>query len=232
MKKALESLSLTLLIIMAGVPLFGQTGKEEPDIRKRIALIEQGNVDEVRAELPALITRYQNNPGVIYLQALLAENASDAVKLYQSIVENFGTSEWADGALYRLYQFYYSVGLYRTANQKLDELRKRFPHSIHLRGLPTSPTASKDEPISAVADTSTAEGFAVQVGAFSTNENANRLRDFFAGKGYPVRILSVVIGGKSYFLVWVGHAKTREEALALSSTIRKQYNIETMVVSR
>jgi hypothetical protein len=78
----------------------------EPDILKRLELIEKGQAEVVRAELSTLMTNFQNHPGVLYLQGVLTTDGSEAVKIYQSIVDNFPKSEWADDALFKLYQYY------------------------------------------------------------------------------------------------------------------------------
>jgi cell division protein FtsN len=51
------------------------------------------------------------------------------VKFYQSIVDNFPKSEYADDALYHMYQYYYALGLYRTAELKMEQLKKDYPDS-------------------------------------------------------------------------------------------------------
>ena len=114
------------------VPALGsQTNNSEPDIRHRLEMIEKGQAEAVRAELPSLMTNYQNNPGVMYLQAVLTTDGMEAAKLYQNIVDNFPKSEWGDDALYKLYQYYYSIGLYKTADQKLMQLKEQYPFSAY-----------------------------------------------------------------------------------------------------
>lgn len=104
-------------------------------------MIENGQAEAVRAELPSLITNYQNNPGVMYLQAVLTADGSEAATLYQNIVDNFPKSEWADDALYKLYEYYYSMGLYKTADQKLQQLKEQYPFSAYASE--KSPVAEK-----------------------------------------------------------------------------------------
>ena len=116
-------ISMIALAIFAQ-PLCAQTNSSEPDIRHRLEMIEKGQAEAVRAELPSLMTNYQNNPGVMYLQAVLTTDGTEAAKLYQNIVDNFPKSEWGDDALYKLYQYYYSIGLYKTATQKLTQLKE------------------------------------------------------------------------------------------------------------
>ncbi|MFH0988521.1 MAG: SPOR domain-containing protein [bacterium] len=107
------------------------TSAGQPDIQKRLELIEKGQGEAVKAELPTLLTNFQNHPGIMYLQALLTTDGVEAVKIYQSIVDNFPGSEWTDDALFKLYQYYYSIGLYKTADQKLEQLRRNFPYSSY-----------------------------------------------------------------------------------------------------
>jgi len=90
------------------------------------------------------MTNYQNNPGVMYLQAVLTTDGSEAAKLYQNIVDNFPKSEWGDDALYKLYQYYYSVGLYKTAEQKLVQLKEEYPFSAYAA---EQNTAIEEKPI-------------------------------------------------------------------------------------
>ena len=66
-------------------------------------------------------------------------NGTEAMKDYQSIVDNFPKSEWADDALYAIYQYYYSLGLYKTADLKFQQLKKEYPASPYLTAPPPSP---------------------------------------------------------------------------------------------
>ncbi len=107
----------------------------EPDIQKRLDLIKRGNIGQVRAELHSLLERYPHNPGVLYLQGMLTSDGGEAVRTFQSVIDNFPKSDWADDALYKIYQYYYALGLYKTAEMKLDKLRRDYPQSPYLRSL-------------------------------------------------------------------------------------------------
>ena len=131
---------LCILTAAFSAPALTQTDNG-PDIRHRLEMIENGQAEAVRAELPSLITNYQNNPGVMYLQAVLTADGSEAATLYQNIVDNFPKSEWADDALYKLYEYYYSMGLYKTADQKLQQLKEQYPFSAYASE--KSPVAEK-----------------------------------------------------------------------------------------
>ena len=97
----MKTLTLILLVTVSSA-LFAQM--PENDVRSKLELINSGKIDQVRNEIPSLQSQYPNDAGVVYLEASVTENGSQAAKLYQAIVDNFPNSEWADDALYKVYQ--------------------------------------------------------------------------------------------------------------------------------
>lgn len=138
------------------------------DIQTRLDMIKNGNAEKVRLELPRLEVQYPNNAGVLYLQAVLTSNGTEAVKYYQKIVDTYPNSKWAEDALYKIYQYYYAMGFYRTAEHKLDLLRQNYPNSPYVTGTaketatpsnstiaqqPAAKPLSKQEPVVTKPDT-------------------------------------------------------------------------------
>jgi tetratricopeptide (TPR) repeat protein len=232
---------LLFAVLLPSRTLQAQTEKTtEPDIQRRLEMIERGQEEAVKAELPTLITNYQNHPGVLYLQALLTTDGTEAAKIYQNIVDNFPRSEWADDALYRLYQYYYSVGLYKTADQKLDQLKRDYPFSAYaadetVAKQQRTPARTQEQP-AVIKRQGTVEkyatSFTVQVGAFSTLQNAEELKTRFEREGYVSNIFTIVKDGAKLHKVWVGEFQTQEEAKRFSGELKKKFNLESMVVSR
>jgi len=221
----------------------------EPDVRALVDLIERGQGAEVKRDLPTLLARSPNNPGILYVQGLLTEEGAEAVRIYQSIVDNFPRSEWADDALYRVYQFYYSLGLYRTAELKLNQLKRDYPSSKYLaastgtdtKGLPEEPQPPAPvQQTEQTRDTLTpgpvvmpaGGGFALQVGAYTAQTNAERQRKFFEDLGYPVEVMSKIKDARSLYIVLVGSYATYEEAKSRSAEIKQRYSIDSFVISR
>lgn len=128
--------SLLLLLLLSGSLLSAPAQTGSPDIHALVAQVNAGSGDAVREQLPALLSEHPNDPGVLYLQALLTREGADAVRTYQSIVDNFPKDEWADDALFKVYQFYYALGLYRTADLKMNQLKTEYPTSPLLTGEP------------------------------------------------------------------------------------------------
>jgi cell division septation protein DedD len=241
--RTLTKVILFFLSVACSITAYAQTAGREPDIRHRLEMIEKGQIEAVRSELPALMTNYQNNAGVMYLQAVLTTDGAEAAKLYQNIIDNFPKSEWADDAMYKLYQYYYSIGLYKTAEQKLNKLKEDYPFSAY--AAEQSP-ASEEKPVSKekpaedkpavvkVPDTvpKFATNFTVQVGAFSTLQNASELKSKFEKEGFTCNIFTIVSQGKKLHKVWVGEFQTYDEAKKLTAEIKQKFNLSSMVVSR
>lgn len=226
----------------------------DPDVNKLVAMVESGQADQVRSDLPSLLSRSPNNPGLLYVQGLLTDGGAEAVRVYQSVVDNFPRSEWADDALYRVYQFYYSLGLYRTAELKLDQLRRDYPKSKYLSlltNVQTQGLAEERDTVGTIAataahpDTVTSsqqpvksaasplqEQYMLQVGAYTAQANAEKQKRYFEDLGYPVQVITKVKDTRSLFTVLVGSFGTYEEAKAKSVELKKKYNVSAFVTTR
>jgi cell division septation protein DedD len=196
--------------------------------------------------MPALLSKYPNHPGVLFVQGRITANGAEAVKIYQSIVDNFPKSEWADDALYKVYQFWYSIGLYRTADLKLQQLKRDYPSSPFLQTAAvrdtvkaSAPPAREDSgavlvtPGQPVQTESAAAGqFALQVGAFSTQANAERQKSQLEAEGLDVDVVNKVKDGRSLFIVLVGSFPTYDAAKARGADLQKKLNTPSIVVTR
>ncbi len=227
---------------------------QQPNIDNYLSMIESGRGDEVRAELPSLLSRHPNNSGLLYLQAMLTEDGSEAVRLYQEIADKYPSGEWADDALYKVYKFYSAIGLSRTAEIKLSQLQSRYPDSKYLsefaggasdesRGRVETSTSSDpvstDTPvprstteISKPAEPKSAGNFVLQVGVYSTIGNANKQKQFFEYQNYAAEIGSKMKDGRELFVVYVGGYATADEARTRGEEIKDSFNINYIVVGR
>jgi tetratricopeptide (TPR) repeat protein len=230
---------VVLLLALTAPPLRAQSADAE--VTKYLAMLQDGQTDQVKAEIPSLLSKYPNNPGVLYLQAQTTSEGGEAVRIYQSIVDNFPASDWAPEALFKVYQFYYALGLYRTAEMKMAQLKKNYPTSNRATGGGEVDTGklSEDRPelppagATAAADThaSAPAHFTLQVGAYTTQANAEKQKAFFEGQGYTVEMISRVKENKSLFLVLVGTYPGAEDAKAKGAEIRAKFHIDSIVIT-
>ena len=235
------------------------------DVHTYIDQVTAGNVDDAKRALPDLQAKYPDDPGVIYLDALLTTNGSGAVRLYQSIVDRYPKCEWADASLYKVYQFYYSLGLYKTADLKMAQLQRDYPDSKYLKGQPgvvetTQPPVSRDTvaaaPVAPPPKTEhvvvppttqtntpvvtkeppppvTSSGvYSLQVGAFASEANADRLRSAVQALGYSVEVVPRPRADKIMYHVWVGSFATEAEARAAAAELRTKHSMDAILVTR
>ncbi len=232
------------LVVVASISVYAQ----QPNIENYLSLIESGQAEQVRSELPSLLSQYPNNPGVQFLQAVLTTDGAEAVRMYQSIVDNFPKSEWADDALFKVYKFHQAIGLYRTAEIKLNQLKTTYPDSKYVSGTtatetkhvaeqnveaPQQSTQTVEVPKAEATKSGSLSGkFALQVGVFSTPANANKQKMFFEYQKYPVEVVSKMKGSKELFYVFIGSYATADEAQTQGDEIKKSFNIDYFVVTR
>jgi cell division septation protein DedD len=259
---SLSSTIFSLCLLLTFSSQLTHTQSSDAEIKSAIDKVNHGQADNVRKTLPDLVAKYQNTPGFLYLEGRLASDGIEAVKFYQGVVDNFPKSEWADDALFRIYQYYYALGLYRTADLKMQQLKKDFPTSPFVTGKPQAALPKQDEEAVnlPVKDTVVAEtpkpitppisqpqsapvqtppsmpaqlgAYTLQVGAFSTVANAEKQKDFFEDLGYAAEITNKVRGGKSLHLVWVGSFKTADEAMRFGKEVKTKHKISSIVVER
>lgn len=251
-----------LFTIIIGVFLltsYGYPQSIDKEVEKFIKMIEQGEIEKASEESVALIEANPNNPAVLYLKGRLCSNGIEALKFYQAVVDNFPKSEWADDALYKIYQYYYAIGLYRTAELRLKHLQKEYPNSpylaisspsdiknlkeekpaersVEIKSPPVevvvidTPKSVESQPVATEIKTNNV--YTLQVGAFSTMANAEKQKKFFKDLGYEVEIINKIRVGKNLFLVWVGNFSSAEEANIVGNEIKQKYKIESLTIQK
>ena len=101
--------------------IFGQ------NIDMYISLIDEGQINSVKEKLPELISKYPNNAGVIYLQALLTKDGMKSLDLYKMVIEKFPKSSFSDDASVKLGEYFYARGLYSQACRSLSQFPRKHP---------------------------------------------------------------------------------------------------------
>ena len=103
------------------------------DLTNYFEELNKGNVESVRAVLPDLKEKYPNNPGVMFLDALSAERAEDAIIIYKMIIQHHPHSEYADDSVMKIGEYLYARGLYTQASRQLLRVPKLYPDSEHIQ---------------------------------------------------------------------------------------------------
>jgi hypothetical protein len=222
-------LSASLLLLIAG----GLDAQEEPDIRALLPLVNRGEEQLLQAKLPQLLEQYPNHPGLLYLKGLVTTDGDEAVGYFQSVVNESPASEWADDALFKVFEYYYAIGAYNVAARQAAELRKNYSSSPWLKKLPASIAAASPAPAKEAAPPLT---YSVQAGAFSTAGAAQvRVREVrklgYSGEMHTKMSGSGAVARKLY-AVWVGEFSVFDQAAAFAKKMKQRHNIDAIVVRR
>jgi len=103
------------------------------DLTTYFRLVEEGQIDRVRNELPQLIENYPNHPGVLYLDAITTEKAENAVVSFKRLIQNFPDSPYVDDAIIRVGEYLFARGLYTQSSRELAKIPRIYPNSYHVQ---------------------------------------------------------------------------------------------------
>ena len=106
------------------------------NINLYLTLIEKGRYEEVRENIPDLLSRYPNEPGVKYIQALINNDGDASLAQYKKVIENFPDSEFASQSSIKIGEYLFARGLYSQASAQLKKSIFDYPKSdFHQRAL-------------------------------------------------------------------------------------------------
>jgi len=228
--------ALILLFILTGLAY-----SQDVDIIPYLKQIESGNIDAARSELSDLKEEYPESPSVKFLEGVLTENGQLAVVIYQDIVDNYSTSKYADAALYRIFSYYYALGLYETAQKKLDQLILDYPGSPYIKIAQQNKfPGGEDIAVNKEEDSTEVNGeetvaeqefkFTIQAGAFSNRNNAESLKAEFLNSGIFSDTKEKLVGGTRFHIVYVGKFLTENDAESFLQVINKRYKLSGRII--
>ena len=211
---------------------------QEVDIVPYLKMIEQGKVEEVKGKLLNLKTEYPKSSNLIFLEGVLTENGQDAVALYQALVDKYPKSAYADASIYRIYSYYFALGLYNTADKNLNRLKKDYPESPYIKMASANVVKNDVEETSQQDnqtpvdnnDTEKQFTYSVQAGAFTNSVNANALKKDIESAGMVSFIKDKNVAGTVFKVVYIGKFETKKEAEDFLPIANTRFRIAGRVV--
>jgi hypothetical protein len=179
--------------------------------------INNGKIETVNVELASLLKKYPTNPGLLYVKAYMTTNGSEAVKIYNDIVQKHPSNEWADDALYRVYQYYTITDNTKLANEKLNLLKTKYPNSSFVKPFDNQG--------------STGKLYYVQLGAFSTQDRAQDLIAQTKKQGYSLSIKQKTVNNKILYSVLSNKFTKRSDAEKFQKDIEQKLNMASIIIS-
>ncbi len=119
-------------------------------VYNRLRMIIAGKADDVRKELPDLMKDFPDEPGVMFLNAVLTDDGTKALSIYEQITREHPQSEWADDAELRIVQFYALKKDTSRAQRELATFKRNYPLSeflIHAVDLVKSTVGAGTTPV-------------------------------------------------------------------------------------
>jgi tetratricopeptide (TPR) repeat protein len=226
---------ILLFVFCSPIKLFSQG----VDIVPYLKAIENGNIAEAKEALVDLKAKYPDDPSVMFLDGVLKENGQEAIVIYQDIVDNYPKSKYADAALYRIFSYYYALGLYESAREKLKQLKTSYPTSPYIQvadqnlSLLEKPDVQETVTQTEKSIPKTEENykFTIQAGAFTNLENANNLIGEFEGSGIYTQLAEKVVAGTTFHVVYAGKFEKYEDAESFLQVVNSRYKVNGSIVS-
>jgi len=231
----LKNLSIFLLYFI--ITFSADDFAQEVDIVPFLKMIEQGKLIEVKEKFIELKSDNPKSSNLIFLEAVLTENGQDAVEIYQSLVDKFPKSSYADASLYRLYSYYFALGLYNTADKNLSRLKKDYPESPYIKMASVNVVKNDTEETTQQTDQTNNQpkeenefNYTVQAGAFTNAANAKVLKKDIENAGMISFTKEKNVAGTTFTIVYIGKFITRKEAEDFLPIANSRFNIAGRVV--
>ena len=229
----------SFLIFQILIHFSGEIYSQEVNIVPYLKDIENGNVVQAKEALSDLKLKNPEDPSVMFLDGVLKENGQEAIVIYQNVVENYPKSKYADASLYRIFSYYYALGLYDTAREKLKQLKSNYPDSPYIQvadqnlSLLGKTDVKKTESKIEGSKTVSEENFkwTIQAGAFTNLENASNLVSEFEENGIYSEMANKVVGGTTFHVVYAGKFVKLEDAESFLNVVNSKYKVNGTVVS-
>ncbi|MDI6767534.1 MAG: SPOR domain-containing protein [Bacteroidota bacterium] len=233
-KKLLNSL-ITISIFIVFYHGISIAQVYERKIFEYVRLISEGQSEAVAPKISDLKKKIPRSAGIIYIEGLIATDEDESIRCFSIIADSFPRSEWADDALARLFEYHFHVGTSTEAEASFQKLYSKYPSSPYITTgyIQQERLEPKNYTFNEEKSQILGQEFAVQVGAFSIRENAEKLRAKFSADGYQADIYENLLDGKNLlYLVWIGSFKNPEHAHKTLLEIKAKYNIECVIRQR
>ena len=235
-----------------------------------ISLIDEGKTEGVLETLPELLSKYPNNPGVLYIKALMTEDGINSIDMYNEIIKKYPGTKYAPYAAMKIGEYFYARGLYTQASKLLKNIPIKYPRFADIQratnlmmnsfnaigeadsaryygliiksmfpkiDIGVDNINEKNKPLAQVFNFNKKRRidlgpYVIQMGAFSTKENAKRLKLQITQLGHDVSISNVESNGRTLYAVRVNRFKTKNRAEIIGRDIKSKIGVDYRVLYR
>jgi hypothetical protein len=144
----------------------------------------------------------------LFVQTIFIEDVEEALPQFTILYQKTADPKLKKIILDRISQYYYAKGFYETADRILTD--ENFRNQI---------ISVREEQIY----------FGIQLGAFSSLENAEKAKKKYSGSIQDIYIIIKESSGKKLYAVIAGKFKNRNDAEKLEKEIQKKFTMKGMI---
>jgi hypothetical protein len=213
---------LLLLICLANLVVFAQSSGDLARLYRDNRILELNDLrqkDLIRA-----------SDWKIFVDALFEPDGERAVQKMLQAYSMSSDSKLKDSIRNRVSQFYSARGYYETSRRILEE-EKFFEGVVSLKQSST-PAPSRSAPAENNIKRVKEDGqtFGVQVGAYSTHENAQHASQKYLSVYPKTKVMNKAQNGVNLYVVVVGGYPSREGAAAQIDKISEQFKVKGYII--
>lgn len=223
---------ILLLSFVIPIHILSQKINIIPALKK----VEEGDLQSARNILKDLKQESPENPSVLFLDAVLTDNGEDALFKYHDVYNKYPKSKYADASVYRVFSYYYALGIYKKAETYKKLLLKKYPHSPYIkaanRNIPDvefENVSRKNVPVKEIPSDNKNK-FTVQAGAFLNIANAKKLRSNLISSGFKAEVTAKDIGGSIFNVVTAGKFSSKNDARNFLNFLKSDFNITGRII--
>jgi tetratricopeptide (TPR) repeat protein len=209
-------------------------GMDEVHYLAGLSYLKEGRYAQAREHFESVLKNFSSsafeeaaNIGIADVRCLEGD-FKGAGALYESMARKAAYRDFKPALYGRLRLVGLKTGNTEQAGKYAEKLRKQYPSSPEgkdIGGLAMSERITRSTPgVEQVAVRASAQGevYFVQVGAFGSRPNAERLKSKLVAQGYTVHIAESASGEKKSYKVRVGSENTHVRAQALKTELSSQ----------
>lgn len=151
----------------------------------------------------------------MFVNALFEPNADSALDMFATVYKTSSDKKLKEYVTERIAEYYYARGYYKTSERILED--KRF--------LNETVEKKDNERIQ-----STGSSFGIQIGAFSSYDNAAKKKDELMKKFEDVTIINKKSKSQTLYVVVVGNYSNREAAEKGLQVIKRKTNVNGFII--
>jgi len=228
---------ILLYIFITGLLLSAQLFAQEVDIVPALKKVEAGEIEAARQLLKEFKQSQPTNPSVMFLDAVLTDNGEDALFKYERVYKKYPKSQYADASVYRIFSYYFALGIYKKAETYKQLLLSKYPHSPYVKAANRNiPDIELDNSVTQTTrniddNSQSSNKFTVQAGAFLNIANAKKLLNNLSAQGYAAEITAKDIGGAILNVVTAGKFSSKAEARNFLNFLKSDYHLNGRIIS-